>query len=173
VRGSPANIRFAWLNARETRDRRLEEAKAAKQTDGQTEDNTSERPRWLATQVSAVRDEPSSSPHHSRPQSPDKDEKEDQRSKDRLEISKALFDAMLLQSDTPPPPPVVKDKKHEAGEKERDSDPGIRTSALVKMGVLPVDVAMWGVFETMKSEREEGGMEDSGADEFRLDLQGL
>lgn len=166
-----ANIRFAWLNARETRERRLEEMKAPKPThNGENEVNGADRPRWLGTQVSAVRDEPSSSPLQSRPPSPESkhSQKEDDQSKDRLELSKLLFEAMLLQSDTPPPLPVDKDKKEEPEEKGKD--PGIRTSALVKMGVLPVDVAMWGVFETMKSEREDG---IGGMDEFRMGLDSL
>jgi hypothetical protein len=159
--GKVADIRFAWLNARETRQRRLEEAKAPKPAPTANGD----RPRWLGTQVSAVRDEPSQSPLHSRPPTPEQDEKNEQ-SKDRLELSKSLFEAMLSQSDTPPPPPIEdKEKKEEV---VVDKDPGIRTSQLVKMGVLPVDVAYWGVMETMKSERGEGGM-----DEFRMGLEGL
>ena len=160
-RESDADIRFAWLNARETRQRRLEEAKAPKPAPTANGD----RPRWLGTQVSAVRDEPSQSPLQSRPPTPEQDEKNEQ-SKDRLELSKSLFEAMLSQSDTPPPPPIEdKEKKEEV---VVGKDPGIRTSQLVKMGVLPVDVAYWGVMETMKSERGDGGM-----DEFRMGLDGL
>jgi hypothetical protein len=182
----PADIRFSWLNARETRARRLEESKAPKhnpndieKTNGIT--NGPDRPRWLATQVSAVRDEPTSSPLHSRPPSPEPDEKEkekgkeDSQTKDRLEISKLLFETMLLQSDTPPPAPIEENKdKHKDETNENNKDPGIRTSALVKMGVLPVDLAYYGVLQSMKSEGTDGGLENLGmVDEFRLGLDGL
>jgi hypothetical protein len=82
---------------------------------------------------------------------------------------------MLLQSDTPPPAPVDKkaeeaDRERERDEKEREKerDPRMRTSELIKMGVLPVDVAVWGVMAEMKNEREDDGLGDLPEGGFSL-----
>jgi hypothetical protein len=182
--------RFAWLNARETRQRRLEEAKAPPPPANQVNsDNTGQNPpdrfRSLVTQVSAVRDEPtpisqSQSPLQSRNPSPSPSAEPhlhqsktsaDIKTQDRLDLSKRLFEEMLLQSDAPPPVPIEKGKnKDEEEERERvkereEKDPSIKTSQLVRLGVLPMEVAYWGVATQLKNEQEEGGM-----DEFRLGL---
>jgi hypothetical protein len=178
--------RFAWLNARETRQRRLEEANAPPPPAEQVNsDNTGQNPpdrfRSLVTQVSAVRDEPtpisqSQSPLQSRGPSPEPQlngskTSEDIKTQDRLELSQKLFEAMLLQSDAPPPVFIKKGKnKDEEEERERvkereEKDPSIKTSQLVRLGVLPMEVAYWGVATQLKNEQEEGGM-----DEFRLGL---
>lgn len=198
--------RFAWLNARETRQRRSEEANAPPPVSDQINgDNTapspnppgSDRFRSLVTQVSAVRDEPTpvpQSPLHSRNASPSpapepqtndrptptsKASEEELKTKDRLDLSKRLFDQMLLQSDAPPPVPIdekgkIKLEEEQEVKKERqDRDPSVKTSQLVKLGVLPMELALWGVSAQLKNDQQGDGGMDMGRDESRLGLEEL
>jgi hypothetical protein len=208
--GTMLIYRYSWLNARETRQRRLDEANrpptseysnghaqtlsAANTMDGPgvNGDLSIDRIR-LATQVSSVRDEPtpisqSQSPSQSKEASPapmpegkdsEKQNVEDDTSKkqtgDRLSLSKSLFEAMLLETDNAPPPPVkseedivVDDRKGsrtKGGQEER-----MRTTDLVKLGVLPLSVAYYAPLEQMKQEQEEDRASGRGGEGFSLDF---
>jgi len=89
---------------------------------------------------------------------------------------------MLLQFDAPPPVPIdekgkikVEEEQEVKNERQdRDRDPSIKTSQLVKLGVLPMEVALWGVSAQLKNDQQgDGGMEEMemGQDEFRLGLE--
>jgi hypothetical protein len=211
VNGTELMDRYSWLNARETRQRRLDEANRpppplAERSDdlqppmseGLNGDKPHDRLKFLATQVSSVRDEPTPvSQPPSKEASPapppavpanvntnpdDKDNGDSQAStdksatqeEDRSSLSKLLFEAMLKQVDNAPAPPTT---DPDAAESKIESKGGVnghsatredrmRTTDMVRLGILPVDVALWEVTTQMKNEQEEEGG-------FKLDFEGL
>lgn len=218
--------RYSWLNARETRQRRAEEANrpppsvrgsingpshssVVASTADIPGDKQLDRIR-LATQVSSVRDEPtpisqSQSPAQSKETSPaptlsnakdttDKtsppDETTKKQDEDRLTLSRSLYEAMLREVNDAPPPPhktefdtsteIVLPKDSDSGTKGSRSgqsvreEKGIRTSDLVKMGVLPMSVAFWGPQAQMKQEQDEDrALEGGEVEGFKLDFTGM